>query len=892
MISNIKIALWNANGLHHHILELKTFLISHDIDVMLISETHFTQKSFLNINNYNNYTTNHPAGSARGGTAILIKKEIKHTALDEYREKNIQSTAIKIEGKDGSIAIASIYCPPSCTTTKEHFTKFFQTLGSSFLVGGDFNAKHQQWGSRLTNTRGRELFKTIKAANLTHLSTGEPTYWPSDPGKTPDLIDFCVTKNVNKNQCTISSCLELSSDHSPVIVTLQSEVKETEPSLKLHTNKTDWTLFRDICVTRLNLNIPLKTNEDIEEATHRFISLIQLAAWESTPKIRVFVRKNRVNSEVKKLINEKRKLRRNWQRTRHPNDRALLNKAIRHLKQTLAMQSNEELDHFLSNLSPYENSNYSLWKATRNLDKKTIRIPPIKKDGKWGKTDKEKAELFATHLSDVFQPFSSNYNDKDVSEFLSSPGQMDFPIKSTTNKEIKKLIKQFPNKKKTPGFDLITSKTFKELPLKAITQLRNIINAMFRVGYFPVQLKVAQIIMIPKPGKPLEDVKSYRPISLLPFLSKIIEKLLLSRLKPILHAKHLIPDHQFGFREHHATTEQVHRTVQIIRSAFERKQYCSATFLDITQAFDKVWHSGLMYKLKKLLPYPFYELLKSYLESRYFFVKFREQQSGLHSILSGVPQGSVLGPLLYTLFTSDLPTCRNTEIATFADDTVILSTNEDPVIASMHLQTHLNKIHDWFQAWRMKANASKSVHVTFTLRTRTCPKVCLGNEELPQADTTKYLGIHLDRRLTWQKHILMKRKQLGIKLTSMYWLIGRNSKLSIDNKLLIYKTIVKPIWTYGSELWGSAAKTNVEVIQRFQSKFLRTIANAPKFVTNKTLHRDFHILTVGEEIIEINNRYSKRLSAHTNILAFNLLQIPSQQRRLRRFPLTHLVVTR
>jgi hypothetical protein len=123
----------------------------------------------------------------------------------------------------------------------------------------------------------------------------------------------------------------------------------------------------------------------------------------------------------------------------------------------------------------------------------------------------------------------------------------------------------------------------------------------------------------------------------------------------------------------------------------------------------------------------------------------------------------------------------------------------------------------------MKANEAKSVQVTFTLNKLACPSVKLNNKQLPQADEVKYLGIHLDRRLTWRKHILTKRKHLDLKLRNLYLIIDRKSPLSLDNKLLVYKVILKPVWTYGIQLWGSASTSNLEILERFQSKVLRTI---------------------------------------------------------------------
>jgi hypothetical protein len=214
----------------------------------------------------------------------------------------------------------------------------------------------------------------------------------------------------------------------------------------------------------------------------------------------------------------------------------------------------------------------------------------------------------------------------------------------------------------------------------------------------------------------------------------------------------LIPAHQFGFRKRHSTIEQTHRVVQRIHEALESKQYCSAAFLNISQAFDKVWHTGLLYKLQRALPLNYFLLLKSYLLSRHFLVKVGTGQSALTFINAGVPQDSVLGPLLYLLYTADLPTSPGTLTATFADNTSILTTDSDPVVASQLLQTDLIAIQNWLKTWRMKANETKSTHVTITTRRATCPPVHINDVQLPQSDDVKYLGLHLDRRLTWHKH--------------------------------------------------------------------------------------------------------------------------------------------
>ena len=150
-------------------------------------------------------------------------------------------------------------------------------------------------------------------------------------------------------------------------------------------------------------------------------------------------------------------------------------------------------------------------------------------------------------------------------------------------------------------------------------------------------------------------------------------------------------------------------------------------------------------------------------QDRYFVTKFNDETSPRFPIHSGVPQGSILGPLLNTLYTSDFPTSRKTTLSTFADDTDIFATHSDATIAALNLQDHLHSIKKWLQKWKMKVNETKSTHIMFTLRKGQCPPVCINQTVIPQVETVKYLGLHFDRKLTWKEHIAIKRKQLDHK---------------------------------------------------------------------------------------------------------------------------------
>jgi len=240
---------------------------------------------------------------------------------------------------------------------------------------------------------------------------------------------------------------------------------------------------------------------------------------------------------------------------------------------------------------------------------------------------------------------------------------MALPAKHTSPGEIQYIIRKLPTKK-APGHDLISNLVVKHLPEKSIIFLALICNCMFRLSYFPTAWKHSNINIIPKPDKLPDIPSSYRPISLLPTFPKIFEKILLKRLLPLSDKFNIIPNHQFGFRSKHSNIHQLHRTVDLISISMESKLYCAAVLLDVAQAFDKVWHEGLLFKLKKFLPAPYYLLLKSYLGNRTFCVRVNNSYSSNFQILAGVPQGNDIAPFLYSIFAHDTPTSPHTSLIT------------------------------------------------------------------------------------------------------------------------------------------------------------------------------------------------------------------------------------
>lgn len=881
MKSTLRLAIWNSNGLMNHLPEIEIFLHEEQIDVLLISESHFTKHSHASIKGYKFYNALHPAQKARGGATIIIKENIRHQEEQKLENEMFQLACVSVDLKNHkSFKICAIYSPPKHNIKSDQYHEMLKPLGNHFIVGGDFNAKNKIWGSRLTSAKGTELFKAARNLNCEFYSGNEPTYWPTNKDRIPDLIDFYIAKGISKNYIHLQNCSELSSDHTPVIMTISESVIQKQDTPFLVNNKTNWELFTYLLSDKISLQKPLKTKNQIEDEVDNLIEAIQLSAWESSPKPQKPNNNSTYPKEIRELVAKKRKARKKWQTERTTENKTILNRLCTELKCLINEVKNNTMSSHLMSLSANKDTNYSLWKATKQFNHVSPQIPPIRKpDGTWSRNAKDKCESFANHLQDIFKPLPRQSSEENINKVYKDDKKAIKPVKMG---DLKYIIDKDLSPKKAPGYDLITGKIIKKLPDKALIKLMHIINACFRLRYVPMQWKVAEVIVIPKPGKPPNELTSYRPISILPVMSKIFEKLLLKRLQPIIEERNLIPSHQFGFRERHSTIQQVHRIVDVAEKALETKQVCSAVFLDVSQAFDRVWHQGLLYKLHRDLPKEFYEIMKSYVSDRHFRVKLDDEYSKLKNIEAGVPQGSVLGPIIYLLYTRDLPVSNTATIATFADDTAILSTGTTEKEAVNKLQVALTKTSSWIKKWRMQLNESKSTHINFTNKKVDNLPVFLNNSQIPYANTAKYLGMTLDTKIKWKEHVKKKSQEMKLKFKHLYWLLSRNSPVSLNNKLLLYNQTIKPIWTYGIQLWGCAKKCDIQTIQKNQNKILRTIVDAPWYIRNDDLHRDLKIKTVFEETKFFAQKHAIQLQLHTNVDLNNIFYSQNLQRRLQR----------
>ncbi|GBM94115.1 putative RNA-directed DNA polymerase from transposon BS [Araneus ventricosus] len=280
-----------------------------------------------------------------------------------------------------------------------------------------------------------------------------------------------------------------------------------------------------------------------------------------------------------------------------------------------------------------------------------------------------------------------------------------------------------------------------------------------------------------------------------------------------------------------------------------------------------MWHNGLVYKLIKFkIPNYLIVILLNYLRNRTFRVKLNHTLSDIGSIKAGTPQGSILSPLLYTIYTSDFPKTNQIMNCFFADDTAILAQGSTINYVIHTLQKGLNNIEKWCTLWRVAINTDKTHAVMFRKGTsrKELKTLSFFDEDLTWDKEVKYLGLILDDKLTFRSHLKYNTEKFWAKVHLLIPLIGRRSPLTLENKLLLFQQVLRPILTYATQIWGLAAFSNRKKAQILQNKILRIIVNAPWYVRNSVIHNDLKIQTIDEFIKELSRNFFQKLVNHTN----------------------------
>ncbi|GFT92026.1 RNA-directed DNA polymerase from mobile element jockey [Trichonephila clavipes] len=651
---------------------MRDFFDKHAPDLLLLQETHLRPEHSFSIPNYICYRNDRPnSAHGWGGTAILIKRNISHFHVPTpLLRTGVEATLVALTPNDQEpFMVASIYIPPNpnyrnLSADLDTLFKIFNTA----IVAGDYNAKHTSWGCGSSDPRGNYLLRYITNNNLDLIAPPTPTRYGYRSAST---IDYALIKNLNW-PCTADSLAELSSDHNPIRFYFPRTPKFEIPPPQLNTT---WSIFTKILTNPENFDLPVaNSTQEIDDQPGKPGN-----------------KQDTHNTKQNSTQHHKRK--------------------IYHYRQQ-AWEDN------LLTLNAEDNS---LWGIAKAFRKKASPISALNGPTGIALSDTNKTEVIAQSLESQFQLNDIHNPHKDevitsvVDAYLDSNTNNNDLIPPTLPSEIIQIIKKIKIKK-CPGRDGITNKMIKKLPKLTIFKITNIVNNMLTLRYFPKSWKTAVVVPILKPGKNSALAESYRPISLLPVLSKLAEKIILARLNDYLDREKILIPEQHGFRPRLSTSHQLLRVVEFIKEGNNNDECTAAVFLDIQKAFDRVWHTGLLFKLITYkIPPPLIFLINSYISDRSFSVKINRTYSQLKKIRAGVAQGSILAPTLFNLYVNIIKN-TNTQLCLYADDTAILSRHRNLNTLVENINEHLAHLEIWFSVWKIALNSSKTEAVFFSKR--------------------------------------------------------------------------------------------------------------------------------------------------------------------------------
>ena len=341
---------------------------------------------------------------------------------------------------------------------------------------------------------------------------------------------------------------------------------------------------------------------------------------------------------------------------------------------------------------------------------------------------------------------------------------------------------------------------------KVIDPITYIINKSLDTGIIPDDFKIAKVIPIYKSSDP-SLLKNYHPISLLPAFSKLLEKIMYDKLMSFLVSKNIFYKHQYGFRPTYST---IHPIIHFLNHCAEANnktnpEYTLAVFCDLSKAFDVIDHTII---LDKLNHYGIRGIannwLQNYLANRQQYVQLENSKSSLKPIKCGVPQGSILGPLLYLIYVNDIENSCDSNILSFADDTTMYSSHSDINSLFEMGNTEINNVYAWFCTNKLSLNAGKTKYIIIKPRQRHCD-TRIGNN--CSETSTKFLGILIDVNLSWKQHI----SYLNSKISKTLFTIKQVKHfLPYDSLKKLYSTLVESHLSYGIMAWGNASEsTNI-----------------------------------------------------------------------------------
>lgn len=808
-------------------------------EAVMLSETWYaTDDDVFIVPGYNHFFLNR-SGKRGGGVCIYVRQDIRCEILDAFTEITDDYEIVTV--KHGRQLLSVMYRPPAGSFNNflsflERYLDFISLNNYSLVLGGDLNvnsSENSSLSSRLSSTLSSSGFCNVivSPTRITH--------------STASCIDVFIT-NINtivRSAGTISSDI---SDHLPIffcfqtrdlsrsvgrLVTFQAITDCQLRSFRSTVMQTDWTsVFSKQCV-----------NEAYDDFINIFKTLYIASFPYKTVTAKKRIRKPWVTPPILTMIRKKNRLYQEYLCSKDDGDHAVFKRYRNQL--TSALKKSKTEYHKRLFHDAHKKRPAIVWQSINEVLKRSKQKNSIDELSLSGESVSgvQLSELFNRHFTNL----PSSAHNEHASSFISHRVTDTIFLQPTDELEVIRVFMGL-NNSKSHDIDDIQIKPVKFVIDVVAPLLVYIFNLALSSGQFPNNMKLAKVSVLHKGGDK-NLVTNYRPISVLPIFSKGLEKIILYRLDNFFTKTSVLTDSQFGFRKGKSTESALISQKEIILHNIECKLLTLGIFIDLSKAFDCLNHSTLLDKLScyGIRGTPLI-LIHSYLEHRKQCVSVSDHVSSLQILKFGVPQGSILGPLLFNVYINDLVNiCHQARFVMYADDTSIFlsASNMDELIPMGNLV--LEKFLSWSKINGLKINTVKSKAILFRpVNKHVISNYTLeiGTDQIEIVKQHKTLGVIFSEHMQWDNHI----EYLVTKLSKVVGIICHcRSLLPVNIKMQIYHALFSSQINYCHLVWGTTTKSNINKLTILQKKMLRFIANVPYDTHTEPLFLKFNIMRIA-----------------------------------------------